>query len=252
MGIVSKSFRSDLRAGSSAFGRPIGPIVPGGGGGNGFDDDFETPGALDPGLWSTFQAADTDVVKAGGLLEIDVVEGGSNDSLWFGANQGRLDYQSPGAGPWRFELYGAGPAVLNTPGTPLTFASAEFQFIGMIYHNPTLTTATYQACMAGHRNGNAQFTIEIKNTNAGSSSTRDEGNNVHAGLADLACEKAAGSSGAITWQYRATGDSTWITATNAVNIPANDENWVLGIAAYKFDGFKRDFTGRATGWAKVA
>jgi hypothetical protein len=231
--------------------RASGVLAPGGGGGgNGFDDDFEADGALDPGLWTTYQPGNVpDVTKSGGLLLYSIEDGGGNESLWFGASQGRLDYQSPGAGPWRFEAYDVGAAVLDSPGTPLPFVSDEFQFAGIIYHHPTLATATYRACMAGHRNGNAQFTVEMKNTNSGSSTTRDEGDDVHTGLIDLAIEKAAG--GAVTFQRR-TGGGSWITCVDPSNLPTITDDWVVGVTAYKFTGFKRNFTGRIGGWAKVA
>jgi len=225
----------------------LGGVAPGGG--NGFDDDFESAGALDPALWTTYQAASvSDVTKSGGLLLYSVEDDGDNNSLWFGANQGRLDYQSPGAGPWRFEAHDAGAAVLDSPGTPLAFASNEFQLVGIIYHDPTLATPTYRGCFAGHR-GSTQFTVELKNNNAGSSTTRDEGADVHAGLIDLAIEKAA--DGSVTFQRR-TGGGAWVTCTDPSNIPAVTDDWVVGLTAYMFDGFKRDFTGRLGGWAKVS
>lgn len=220
--------------------------------GNGFDDDFETPGALDPARWTTFNSGATaGVVVAGGQYRNSVLDdaGTGNTSLWFNAAQGRYDYQDPANLTFRIEALGCGPGTVADPTVPLPHIGATngFQLVGILVHVQTLATVSYRGIFAGHR-GAQPFTVENKNTNAGSSSANDEGPNVQTGFADLAC--IGNGDGTLSFEYKDAGAGVWIAASPPVanNPEPLTVNMRIGLVSYKFDQFKRDFVGVCDSW----
>lgn len=253
--MISRAIRANLRGGRGAVTVPV-IGGGGGGGGNGFDDDFETGGTLDPGIWSTYQAGSTGgVTLSGGRYRnlIDDDSGTGNRSLWFGGSQGRFDYQDPGSLSFEFIATNIGIGQLGDSQAAVA-DTGDFQLCGILVHVETLATVSYRGYFVGHR-GSAPFTIEAKNTSSGTSNVTDEGANFTGANTRMDLRVVGNGDGTVSFYNRAPNSSDPWTAATAAGFQ-NPEPFTVGmrvgLVAYKFDQFAPDFVGTCDAWQKVA
>lgn len=165
---------------------------------NGFGDDFAGSGPLEG--WTTNNAsALPDVARVDGRYRASVTDNTGNRTLHFHADQGRLDAR-PVAFPFDIVVRNVG---IGTPGDSQTAPSPAgdpYVFAGVQVHVPDLDEATSSHVVVGHRGG-VHFTIEGKNTVAGSSSVNDDGFGVLPdGRADIRIVGNADRTLTVYWQ----------------------------------------------------
>ena len=222
---------------------------------DGFDDDFETGGSLDPALWTTYQSGSTGgVTLVSGRYRnlIDDDSGTGNRSLWFNAADGRMDYQTPGSLTFEFIAYNVGIGTL-ADSQAVVPDTGDFQFCGIMVHVETLATVSYRTYLVGHRGGTA-FTIEAKNTLNGSSNTTDEGANFTSGATRMDLRVVGNGDGTVSFYNRtALSSDPWTLGTSAgfQNPEPFGVNMRVGLVAYKFDEFAADFVGTCDAWERI-
>ena len=133
-------------------------------------DTFSGSGALDSGKWSTYDedsdtAAELSVTQSGGRYTATVSAGNVDDTLWFNASQGRVDYVTL-SGDFDFIARNIGLASSPTPD------ENDFQFCGVICW---LADRDYEFAVVGNRS-NPGNTVECKitDTSAGGDSEVDD------------------------------------------------------------------------------
>jgi hypothetical protein len=228
---------------------------------NGFDDNFNGSGPLNPARWSTYidAAVPTDTMvpsqTAGRYRKlVDIFAG--DPTLWYNADQARLDYQTL-TFPFEAIAYNVGIGLpgdsqaVPVPGVDMV--AEPYAFCGVLIHIPTLTTASYRSCVFGHR-GPTAYTIEQKNTLTGVSNVVDQGPGVlPLGRGDLRIVgNAPGNT--LDFFYRQPGTPPWVAVTeagfsNPEPLPASVE---VGLVTYAFGFPGSDFVGTCDEWRVIS
>lgn len=242
--------------------KPVSVLASGAAPDNGFDDTFDGSGAM-KARWTQFidptvpQDDGEFPTQTDGRYRRLVVHDYADDrQLWFNAQQGQLYYQTL---TFPFEVHALNIGIgLTTnsqtaPVPDVDMAAQPYAFCGVVVHVTTLTTMSYRANLVGHR-GPSAYTIECKNTNAGSSNVIDEGNGFLGTTTRADLRVVGNADNTCTFYYREVGDSTWI----ATSVPPsqNPEPFGatvhVGLVAYDFLYPGVDFVGTCDEWIVVS
>lgn len=184
---------------------------------NGFDDLFEdVSGSPMKARWTQLNGVDLPITQTAGRMRADVQDNTGERTLWFNADQGRLDYQVV-TFPFTIELSNIGigqqgdSQAVPVPG--VTYPELlPWNFCGAMIHVLNPLTVSYRLLTAGHRGSFALYTLEAKNTLAGASNTVDGGTNlVPSGRVDMQIIGASPGN-TVVFNYRQVGDLIWLPA----------------------------------------
>lgn len=149
-----------------------------------------------------------DVKQVGGRYQANLTNNTDDVTLHFKRDQGRLD-------AWKvrfpFEVIASniGIAPIGKPTGVHGYKTNAFNFAGLQVHTLNLNSPNSSHLVVGHRGGEAQFTIEGKNTLNGQSSVNDIGTGVAPkGRADLRI--VGDKNGVLRAYWRRPGASKWI------------------------------------------
>ena len=160
-------------------------------------DTFDGSGGIDSNLWDTLNASDISVTQSGGRYVGDVAAGSGNDSLWFHASEGRLDYVTITGD---FDFISRGHQILTGND------AGDVQFSGVIVR---LSSGNWEFIVAGNRTTAATNTIELKSTTSGTSNVDDLGDDVVlSGIYDLRARRV-GSAVDFFYQDNAESPDNW-------------------------------------------
>lgn len=154
--------------------------------------------------------ADIEVTQTSGRYRAHLKDNSSNQTLWFNSSQGRADGILI-SGDFEAIAYNIGIGTVADSQAAPTGSSSTILFCGLNVHSSTQSAQNYAHLVAGHRNGDATYTVEGKNTISGSSSVNDIGDDA---APDCRVDMRVVRSGStLSWYYRLPGDSTWISYT---------------------------------------
>lgn len=216
---------------------------------------------LDPGIWSTYNAAAIPgVEQRDGRYRAPVLTNAGNQTVWYLSDDGRLDYVRV-AFPFEIHFLGIGigriddAAAAPIPGTHLV--ASPYAFCGAFVHDLVLGSLNYRAYNVGHRGG-THYTIEQKNSDGtGFNSIVDEGANFTGSpgapntVMDLRVRGLANQT--VEFDNRAVGETTWVPATEAgFRFPTFGPEVFVGPATYEFGTHNGDWVGRVDEIRQVA
>lgn len=135
--------------------------------------DFAGSGALS-GFTTNNASALPNVSRDNGRYRAVLTDNSGNRTLHYHAAQGRLD-ALPTRFPFEFIARNVGIGTVTNSQTPHPYQDWAFNFAGVQVHSANLASANSSHVVVGHRGGDAQFTIEGKNTVNGNSQVNDIG-----------------------------------------------------------------------------
>jgi len=214
-------------------------------------DDFEGDGALLDFVTNN-ESALPEVTRKNGRYRANLTSNADNITLHFHEDQGRLDAKKL-TFPFEFVARNIG---IGTQGDSQTAPSSEnnpYNFCGVQVHVLDLATPSSSHVVVGHR-GSTGFTIEGKNTNAGSSSVNDIGaNTVPDGRADIRIVGNEDRTITVYWQTpNTTSDSDNWTLYNGTGdlpgtAPTYEQEVYVGLITYAFELTGVPFVGTCDG-----
>lgn len=187
----------------------------GGGGSAFYSNDFDTDLAglttyLGNDSGGDLNNNDIEVTVTGGRYRAELKDNSSNQTLWFNSSQGRADGVLV-TGDFEAIALNVGIGTIADSQTCPSGSGNPILFAGLNVHSSTWSDLNSAHLVAGHRNGDATFTIEGKNTVNSSSTVNDLDNNAAPNCRMDVRVVRTGST--LTWFYRLPGDSTWIAYT---------------------------------------
>ena len=213
-------------------------------------DSFAGTGPL-VGYTTTKSEVLPQVGRVDGRYRAELTDNAANKTLHFNSAQGRLDAKLV-TFPFDFVARNIGIGSLSDSQVAPNPAGSTFMFAGVQVHSTDLAAAESAHVVVGHR-GNTKFTIEGKNTVAGSSRVNDVGaNTAPAGRADIRIVGNSDRSLTVYWQtpspgapddwqlYRGTGDLPGPTSDFGPSV-------YIGLITYAYGSGSVPFVGTADG-----
>jgi len=194
--------------------------------------EFTADGALQD--LSTNNGSVLTVTQDSGHYSADLDDNTADKTLHYHTDQGRLDYFTTG---WPFEAiaYNVGIETAQGNQTAPTNSPTRINFAGLQVAHSTMSILTSSHMVAGHRGGNAGYTVEGKDTITGSSVVTDEGDNV-APNCRMDMRFVGNADKTITAYYKTPGAATWVLYAGTGNLtgtPASFPDTVnVGIITY--------------------
>lgn len=214
-------------------------------------DDFAGSGPLRHYTTNNPQAV-PEVQRVDGRYSAPVTDNTNNVTLHFNQMQGRLDARLVEF-PFDVVVRNIGVGTLASSQQAASPAGNPYVFAGIQVHVPDLDDRTSSHVVVGHR-GSTHFTVEGKNTSAGSSSVNDAGANiVPDARADIRIVGNADRTLTVYWQRPnlSGGSDDWTAYNGTGRLPGPAPDYpgavYVGLITYAFGSQGLPFQGTADG-----